>query len=163
MAEACHLPFQRTMPGTFRGVQSHHHNWLPEWQHDVRKMYIGCTDTTFKKRHYGQHTSNLRTNKKDGGTELSKYVWMLREKGKGWLCDGKSSKDVNHTWVEKGCVMSATPRSSRSWDTWCLDVSTRGVSWTINADTQISTSLKKLTMLHTCSSPDTTNVPCEPL
>ena len=31
--------------------------------------------------HYG-HTSDLRVNKKDGGTELSKYLWKLREKGK---------------------------------------------------------------------------------
>ena len=44
-------------------------------------VYISCIDTTFRKRHYG-HTSDLRVNKKDGGTELSKYVWKLREKGK---------------------------------------------------------------------------------
>ena len=34
-------------------------------------MYIGCTDTT-----------DLRVNKKDGGAELSRYVWKLREQGK---------------------------------------------------------------------------------
>ena len=44
-------------------------------------MYIGCTDTTFKMRHYG-HASDLRVNKKDGGTELSRHVWKLREQGK---------------------------------------------------------------------------------
>ena len=44
-------------------------------------MYIGCTDTTFKMRHYG-HATDLRVNKKDGGTELSRHVWKLREQGK---------------------------------------------------------------------------------
>ena len=45
------------------------------------RVYIGGTDTTFKMRHYG-HASDLRVNKKEGGTELSRHVWKLREQGK---------------------------------------------------------------------------------
>ena len=61
------------------------------------RVYIGCTDTTFRMRHYG-HATDARVTKKDGGTELSKYVWGSSEsKGRMQKCVGKFSEDGSHT------------------------------------------------------------------
>ena len=42
--------------------------------------YYGLTEMTFKERYYG-HTSSLRHEKNKNETELSKYVWKLRNEG----------------------------------------------------------------------------------
>ena len=50
-----------------------------------RRVYVGATNNTFKMRYYG-HASDLRVNKsvdgKKGGTEMSRYVWLLKDRGK---------------------------------------------------------------------------------
>ena len=45
--------------------------------------YIGLTERTFKERHTS-HMSNFRLEKYAGATELSKYVWDLKKKGKNY-------------------------------------------------------------------------------
>ena len=44
------------------------------------KNYIGLTEGTFKAR-YTQHTSTFRHRKHASSTQLSKYVWELKDKG----------------------------------------------------------------------------------
>ena len=44
-------------------------------------LYIGSTDTTFKAC-YGNHKASLTHENKANQTELSKYVWKLKNKGK---------------------------------------------------------------------------------
>ena len=41
-------------------------------------MHDGLTEGTFKKR-YNNHTSSFRNEKHKHATELSKYVWELKE------------------------------------------------------------------------------------
>ena len=44
------------------------------------KTYTGCTDRTFKKRHYG-HTSDSRHKDNRTNTKLATYVWDKRDEG----------------------------------------------------------------------------------
>ena len=44
------------------------------------KQYIGLTGGTFKSRYYN-HTKSFRQQKYVNDTELSKYVWQLKERG----------------------------------------------------------------------------------
>ena len=44
------------------------------------KIYIGSTETTFKKRFYG-HTSDLAHKENKGKTSLATYYWDQKEKG----------------------------------------------------------------------------------
>ena len=45
------------------------------------KYYLGLTDTTFKER-FNNHTMSFRNEFRKTNTELSKYVWLLKENGK---------------------------------------------------------------------------------
>ena len=44
------------------------------------KTYTGCTDCTFKERHY-HHTSDLRHRDQRKNTKLADYVWKKRDEG----------------------------------------------------------------------------------
>ena len=44
------------------------------------KTYTGCTDCTFKERHY-HHTSDLRHRDQRKNTKLANYVWKKRDEG----------------------------------------------------------------------------------
>ena len=44
------------------------------------KEYIGLTSTTFKER-LGNHIQSFKTKSKSNSTELSKYIWCLKDKG----------------------------------------------------------------------------------
>ena len=46
------------------------------------KTYTGCTDCTFKERHY-HHTSDLRHRDQRKNTKLANYVWKKRDEGGG--------------------------------------------------------------------------------
>ena len=43
-----------------------------------RETYVGLTETSFKTR-YLNHTSSFRNAKRKSSTELSKYIWALKE------------------------------------------------------------------------------------
>ena len=46
---------------------------------DVKQTYIGLTECEFKQR-YNNHTSSFRNNAKRNATELSNYIWELKDK-----------------------------------------------------------------------------------
>ena len=48
---------------------------------DDRKVYIGACETTFKER-YRNHVKDIKQRKYIKSTELSKYVWSLKDEGK---------------------------------------------------------------------------------
>ena len=48
---------------------------------DERKIYIGACETTFKER-YRNHIKDIKHRKYIKSTELSKYVWSLKDEGK---------------------------------------------------------------------------------
>ena len=54
---------------------------------DDNKIYIGSTGDTFKRRYYN-HIASFKDRKKELSTELSKYIWQLK--------DNKSSFKI--TW-----------------------------------------------------------------
>ena len=46
---------------------------------ETKETYIGLTDTTFKIR-YGNHKQSFKNEKLKNATELSKHIWILKEK-----------------------------------------------------------------------------------
>ena len=44
------------------------------------KTYTGCTDRTFKKRHYG-HMADSRNRDISGNTKLAGYIWEKKDEG----------------------------------------------------------------------------------
>ena len=48
---------------------------------DEYKYYLGLAETTFKER-YSNHKSSFNNENSKNSTELSKYVWSLRENNK---------------------------------------------------------------------------------
>ena len=48
---------------------------------DEYKYYLGLAETTFKERH-SNHKSSFNNENSKNSTELSKYVWSLRENNK---------------------------------------------------------------------------------
>ena len=65
--------------------------------------YIGLTERTFKER-YTSHMSNFRLEKYAGATELSKYLWDLKKKGKNY--------EVNWDVLRRAPAYSST---SKRW------------------------------------------------
>ena len=45
---------------------------------DEKKFYLGVTETTFKER-FGNHTRDFKYSKYRNSTELSKYIWELKD------------------------------------------------------------------------------------
>ena len=45
------------------------------------KTYTGCTDRTFKKRHYG-HISDMKHKENRKNTSLAGYIWEKKDAGK---------------------------------------------------------------------------------
>lgn len=66
------------------------------------ETYIGLTENTFKKR-YGNHKCSFNIRDKRSSTELSKYVWELKDKG----------KDFNITWKVVADAKAYTSGSRR--------------------------------------------------
>ena len=48
---------------------------------DEYKFCLGLSETTFKKQ-YGNHKSSFKNENSKNSTELSKYIWSLREDDK---------------------------------------------------------------------------------
>ena len=55
------------------------------------KYYIGLTSTTFKSR-YNNHKASFTDNRKKNNTELSKYIWKLKEDGTSYTITWKILK-----------------------------------------------------------------------
>ena len=51
---------------------------------DTKETYIGLTGDRFKTR-YNNHTCSFRDNNKRNSTELSKYIWSLKDQQKHQL------------------------------------------------------------------------------
>ena len=58
-------------------------------------VYIGCTDTTFKKRHYG-HTSDLRVNK--NGVNRVRVEADGEREGGGCAMEGHQKMSAIQEW-----------------------------------------------------------------
>ena len=52
-----------------------------------RKYYLGTSEEEFKTR-YNNHTMSFRNKGYEKGTELSKYVWYLKDKGEDFPSNG---------------------------------------------------------------------------
>jgi hypothetical protein len=78
------------------------------------KHYIGMTATTFKER-YANHTSSFRHKKYSNKTELSKYIWKLKENNQNYtikwsilkhaISYTRGSKRCNLCLEEKFCIL----------------------------------------------------------
>lgn len=67
------------------------------------QTYIGLTNTTFKLR-YANHTSSFNNNQYRNQTELSKYIWSLKDKNKNFSIKWKLLKKAKaYTNVSKRC------------------------------------------------------------
>lgn len=79
-----------------------------------KKTYVGIAETTFKTR-YNNHLSSFRNEGNKNATELSKYIWSVKERKKKFavtwtiLCNAKSysniSKRCNLCITEKYYIM----------------------------------------------------------
>ena len=88
---------------------------------DKSHSYIGLTATTFKER-YANHTSSFNNISKQYSTNLSKYIWDLKEKKKkfeiSWAKVGKAqaynpiSKYCRLCILEKTMILNADKRTS---------------------------------------------------
>ena len=82
--------------------------------------YIGLTERTFKER-YTSHMSNFRLERYAGSTELSKYVWDLKKKGKNYEIKwevprrvpaySSTSKRCQLCTTEKLCIATANQKT----------------------------------------------------
>ena len=55
---------------------------------DTKETYIGLTGDRFKTR-YNNHTCSFRDNSKRNSTELSKYIWSLKDKNINYTVNWK--------------------------------------------------------------------------
>jgi hypothetical protein len=68
-----------------------------------KETYIGLTDTDFKLR-YANHKQSFRNSKLRNSTELSKYIWTLKEKGIGYQLKWKIvAKAKAYNNISKKC------------------------------------------------------------
>ena len=87
---------------------------------DSRKYYLGTSEDEFKTR-YNNHTISFRNRGYEKKTELSKYVWNLKDKGEGftikWSVAAKAfpytcgSKRCDLCLTEKLLIAKADPRT----------------------------------------------------
>ena len=59
----------------------------------TEKYYCGTCENTFKV-HYNNHKCSFRNESREKNTELSKYVWELKEKDINWIIAMKVQKYV---------------------------------------------------------------------
>ena len=73
---------------------------------DTKETYIGLTGDRFKTR-YNNHTCSFRDNSKKNSTELSKYIWSLKDKNikytASWKIMGRAKTYSN---MGKKCNLS---------------------------------------------------------
>ena len=73
--------------------------------------HIGITERTFKER-YTSHMSNFRLEKYAGATELSKYVWDLKKKGKNYEVKWEVLRRAPaYSSTSKRCQLCTTEKS----------------------------------------------------
>ena len=77
---------------------------------DSRKYYLGTSEDEFKTR-YNNHTISFRNRGYEKKTELSKYVWNLKDKGEGFTIKWSvAAKAFPYTCGSKRCDGKTTYR-----------------------------------------------------
>ena len=76
---------------------------------DDRKIYIGACETTFKER-YRNHVKDIRNEKYSKSTELSKYVWLLKNEGKNPSIRWRIIKTVHSQVRTNYCKLCLTEK-----------------------------------------------------
>ena len=71
---------------------------------DECKTYIGLAGNTFKERFYG-HVKSFKHRKYSKETELSKYIWELKDENKQPLVTWKVLKKINNRLNSKQCIL----------------------------------------------------------
>ena len=84
-----------------------------------RHVYFGASEGEFK-THYNNHTKLFRLKKYAGKTELSKFIWGLKEKGSNytisWNVAAKAfpykcgTRQCDLCLTEKTCIVHANPK-----------------------------------------------------
>ena len=73
------------------------------------KYYLGLAETTFKER-YSNHKSSFKNENSKNSTELSKYVWSLRENNKKPSIKWKIVKIVYSKATSSFCKLCLTEK-----------------------------------------------------
>ena len=73
-------------------------------QNDEKKRYIGLTETTFKTR-YGNHVKSFKHRKYSKETELSKYIWELKDDNKVPIIKWKILKTITSRLNSNRCIL----------------------------------------------------------
>ena len=76
---------------------------------DEKKFYIGLTETDFKQR-FNNHTKSFRHRKYSKETELSKYVWNLKDQEKSPIVTWSIIKRVKAKATANYCKLCLTER-----------------------------------------------------
>ena len=76
---------------------------------DEYKFYLGLVETTFKER-YTNHKSSFNNENSKNSTELSKYVWSLRENNKILSIKWKIVKIVYSEATSSFCKLCLTEK-----------------------------------------------------
>ena len=71
---------------------------------DEKRFYIGITEHSFKKR-FSNHKKSFNLKKYEKETELSKYIWKLKEDGKSPSIKWSIVKRVNSTPNKSFCKL----------------------------------------------------------
>ena len=82
----------------------------PETTSTVKETYIGLTATDFKTR-YRNHKASFRQEARKNATELSKYLWRLKEEGKEYTVTWKVvARAKPYTSNSKRCDLCTTEK-----------------------------------------------------
>ena len=73
------LQIETWLPAKRRMLNYQCHLWSDSGTSDTKETCIGLTGDRFKTR-YKNHTCSFRDNSKRNSTELSKYIWSLKDK-----------------------------------------------------------------------------------
>ena len=68
------------------------------------KNYYGNCEKSFKER-YNNHTSSFRNILRQKSTELSNYIWELKENDENYTIDWLIPMKAHHTFVERENVI----------------------------------------------------------
>ena len=71
---------------------------------DEKRKYIGLTERSFKER-YNNHTSSFSNRKYQKSTELSKYIWLLKDANKIPTIQWRILKSINCDLNSKQCIL----------------------------------------------------------
>ena len=76
---------------------------------EEKKRYIGLTEGTFKTR-FSNHCKDFKQDRYRKSTELSKYVWMLKDEGKNPKINWRIVKKVNSKPRSHYCKLCLTEK-----------------------------------------------------